>query len=253
MSNKTDALSWKERLKIIPKTFVAYKKDSIAAIDEAKKERRLLAPLFFSALLFCSCVFLIGAHFRGVDYWIDNSDSFLNDLALLKSISVFSVGSALLWGLMLFAILFIIFVFTRFGCIMIFSRGFKGRAVLLESVIEFGMNAIPLTFFFLISGVLSDLVWWSFYPLFSFFALFFIMMLTRSIFAAVDRKKQTSLLVFVMAVFIFIALVLVNAFMIAVTGYSLLTIAQGVYENIADIFNSIKAWFENLFGGLFKF
>ncbi|MBQ3418315.1 MAG: hypothetical protein IJH32_10860 [Ruminococcus sp.] len=252
MSDKKDTLSWKERLKKIPKTFVAYKKDGIAAIDEAKKERSLLAPLFFSALLFCSCVFLIGAHFRGVDYWIDNSDSFLNDLALLKSVSVFSVGSALLWGLILFAVLLIVFVFTRFGCIMIFSRGSKGKTVFLESVIEFGMDAVPLTFFFLISGVLSDLVWWSFYPLFSFFALFFILMLTRSVFAAVDRKKQTSLLVFVMAVFIFIALVLINALMIAVMGYSLLTVAQGVYENIAEIFNNIKAGFESIFGSIFK-
>lgn len=251
MSKKTDALSWKERLKSVPKTFVAYKKDSIAAIDEAKKERRLLAPLLFTALLFCSCVFLIGAHYRGVDFWIDNSDSFLNDLALLKNTAVFSARSALLLGFVLFAALFIIYVFTRFVCIMIFSRGSKGKIVLQESVIEFGMNAIPLTFFFLIGGVLSSLVWWSFYPLFAFFALYFIIMLIRSIFDAVDRKKQTSLMVFVMAVCIFIALLLINAFMIAVMGYSLLTVAQGVYENITNVFDNIKAWLDSVLAGLF--
>ena len=252
MSKKVDTLSWKERLKSIPKTFVAYKKDSITAIDEAKKERRLLAPLVFTALLFCSCVFLIGANYRGVDYWIDNSDSFLNDLALLKNTSVFSVGSALLLGLVLFAALFFIFIISRFGCIMIFSRGNKGKTVLLESVIEFGMDAIPLTLFLLIGGVISDLIWWSFYPLIAFFALFFIMMLIRSVFDAVDRKKQTSLMIFVLAIFIFIALILINLFILAVTGYSLLTIAQGVYDNIAEIFNEIKAWFESTFGGLFN-
>ena len=251
MSKKAEAQSWKERLKSIPKTFVAYKKDSIAAIDEAKKEKRLLAPLVFTALLFCSCVFLIGAHYRGVDYWIDNSDSFLNDLALLKNTSVFSVGSALLLGLILFAALCIIFIFSRFGCIMIFARGSKGKTVLLESLIEFGMNAIPLTLFLLIAGVLSDLVWWTFYPLIAFFALFFIMMLIRSVFDAVDRKKQTSLMVFVLAVFIFIALILINLFMVAVVGYSLLTITQGVYDNIADIFTEIKTWFDNTFTSLF--
>ena len=250
MSKKADTPSWKEQLKSIPKTFVAYKRDSIAAIDEAKKEKRLLAPLVFTALLFCSCVFLIGAHYRGVDFWLDNSDSFLKALALLKNTSVFSVGSALLLGLILFAALCFVFVFTRFGCIMIFSRGSKGKTVLLESVIELGMDAIPLTLYLLISGVLSDLVWWSFYPLIAFFALFFIMMLIRSVFDAVDRKKQTSLMLFVMAVFIFIALILINAFMIAVMGYSLLTIAQGIYENIAKIFNEIKIWFDSTFGGL---
>ena len=250
MSKKADTPSWKEQLKSIPKTFVAYKRDSIAAIDEAKKEKRLLAPLVFTALLFCSCVFLIGAHYRGVDFWLDNSDSFLKALALLKNTSVFSVGSALLLGLILFAALCFVFVFTRFGCIMFFSRGSKGKTVLLESVIELGMDAIPLTLYLLISGVLSDLVWWSFYPLIAFFALFFIMMLIRSVFDAVDRKKQTSLMLFVMAVFIFIALILINAFMIAVMGYSLLTIAQGIYENIAKIFNEIKIWFDSTFGGL---
>ncbi len=253
MSKKINFLTWKESLKSVPKTFVAYKKDSIAAIDEAKKERRLLAPLIFTALFFCSCVFLIGAHYRGVDFFIDNSNSFLNDYALLKNTTVFSVGSSLLLGLILFAIFYIVYVFTRFVCVMIFSRGTKGKIVLLESIIEFGMNAIPLTAFFLISGVLSDLVWWSFYPLITFLSLFFMIMLIRSIFDAVDRKKQKSLLVFVMTVCIFIALLLINAFMIAVLGYSLLTIAQSVYENTAKILNTImndiEIWLKNFIFG----
>ena len=253
MSKKTSTLSLKESLISVPKTFVAYKKDSIAAIDEAKKERRLLAPLIFTALFFCSCVFLIGAHYRGVDFFIDNSNSILNDYALLKNTAVFSVGSSLLLGLILFAILYIIYFFTRFACVMIFSRGSKGKNVLLDGIIEFGMNSIPLTAFSLISGVLSDLVWWSFYPLIAFLALFFIIILIRSIFDAVDRKKQKSLLVFVMTVCIFIALLLINAFMIAVFGYSLLTIAQGVYENIAKILNDIEIWFKSFLDGFIHF
>lgn len=233
-------------MKSVPKTYIAYKKDSIAAIDEAKKRETLTCTVNLYSVVFCSCVFLIGVHYRGVDFFIDNSDSILNDYALLKNTTVFSVGSSLLLGLILFAILYIVYVFTRFICVMIFSRGTKGKTVLLESIIEFGMNAIPLTAFFLISGVLSDLVWWLFYPLIAFLALFFMIMLIRSIFDAVDRKKQKSLLIFVMAVCILIALLLINAFMIAVLGYSLLTIAQGVYENIAKIINEIEIWVKNI-------
>ena len=202
--------------------------------------------------MYFSCVFFIGAHYRGVDYYIDNSNSFFNDYALLKNTTVFSVGSSLLLGLILFAVLCIVYVFTRFVCVMAFSRGSKGKTVLLESVIEFGMNAIPLISFLLISGVLSDLVWWSFYPLIAFFSLFFIIMLIRSIFDAVDRKKQKTLLVFVMAVCVFIALILISVFTVVVIGYSLLTIAQGIYENIAEILDAIKAGFNSVFGGLFN-
>ena len=39
MSNKTNDMSIKERLIMVPKSFVAYKKDSVAAIDEAKEEK----------------------------------------------------------------------------------------------------------------------------------------------------------------------------------------------------------------------
>lgn len=250
-ASKATKVSFKERLISVPKTFVAYKRDCIAAIDEAKKERQLLAPLIFTVLLFCSCVFLIGAHFRGVDYFIDNRDSVLKDLDLLRNVSIFSVKSSLLMGFILFAALFLIYVLTRFVCVMIFSRGAKGKTVLLESVIEFGMNAIPLIVFFLIGGVLSNLVWWTFYPLISFFALFFILMLIRSIFDAVERKNQKSLLIFVMTLCIFIALLLINAFMIAVLGFSLLSVVQGVYENLTAILDSALAWIDSVFGDLF--
>lgn len=249
--SKASKASLKERLIGVPKTFVAYKRDCIAAVDEAKKERQLLAPLIFTALLFCSCVFLIGAHYRGVDYFVDKSDSVLKDLDLLRNISVFSVGSSLLLGFILFAALFLIYVFTRFVCVMIFTRGSIGKTVLSESVIEFGMNAIPLIFFFLIGGVLSNLVWWIFYPLISFFVLFFVLMLIRSIFDAIERKSQKSLLILVMTLCIFIALLLINAFMIVVLGYSLLTVAQGVFDNIAAILDNVKSWFDSILGGLF--
>lgn len=248
MSKKADIKTWKDRLKKVPGKYVSYKKDGIAALDEAKAERKVLAPLIFTVLLYLSCVFLIGAHYRGVDFFISHTESFLNDIGLLQYISVFSVGSSLLLGLILFLVLFIDYVFTRFVCVKLFSRGISGKKVLLDSIIEFGMNSIPLIIFFLIGGVLSDLVWWSFYPLMAFFALFFIIMLIRSIFDAVDRKKQTSLMVFVMTVFIFISLLLINAFMIAVIGYSLITVAQGVYDKIVSIIDGIKSWLEGVFG-----
>ena len=45
-----------------------------------------------------------------------------------------------------------------------------------------------------------------------------------------------------MTVCFFIALLFINAFMITVMGYSLVTVAQGVYENIANILDSIMNW-----------
>jgi hypothetical protein len=253
MGKKTDTQSWKERLRSVPKSFVAYKKDSVSAIDEMKKERKLLAPLIFCALLFLSCTFIIGAHYRGVDDFIAHSKSPLNDYGLLKYVSVFSIGATLLFGLVMIALLFIIYVFTRFVCVKLFSRGLKAKDVLLDGIIEFGMNSITWTVFFLLGGVLSNLFWWSFFLIIAFFTLFFIIMLIRSIFDAVDRTKQKSLMVFVMSVCIFISLLLINAFMTAVLGYSLMTIAQGVQENINHIWDNVKVWLDSFIKSLYFF
>ena len=252
MSKKPDIQSFKESLSSVPRSFVAYKKDSISTVDQVKKERRILAPAVFAVIFYLSCVFLIGAHYRGVDYFITHTDSFLYDLGLLKSVAVFSVGSSLLLGLILFAVLFIVYVLTRFVCVKLFTSGTPGKTVLLESIIEFGMNTNPLIIFFLLGGVLSDLVWWSFYPLMIFFTLFFIIMLLRSIFDAVDRTKQRSLMVFVTTFFVFIGSLLITAVTLLIMAYSVLTITQGVYDNVVSIIDGIKNWFNSVFGGIFK-
>ena len=75
MSKKPDIQSIKDSLRSVPHYFVAYKKDSISTIDQAKKERRILAPVVFAVFFYLSCVFLIGAHYRGVDYFITHTDS----------------------------------------------------------------------------------------------------------------------------------------------------------------------------------
>ena len=58
MRKNPNTLSWKERWKSVSKTFVAYKKDSIASIDEAKKNDAYLRRWFLQRCCISAVYFL---------------------------------------------------------------------------------------------------------------------------------------------------------------------------------------------------
>ena len=241
--------SWKRRAKTVPKTFVAYKKNNINALDDAKKERKIFAPLVFMLLMFLSCAFYIGSFLRGVDYDMASSRSVLSNYGILKYVQTFSVRASFVLGFVLFFVLFFVYVLTRFACVKLFSRKAKAGAVFADSIIEFGLNSIPLIVFFVAGGILASFVWWTFYPLAVFVFLFFIVMLNRSVFDAVDREKQTSLLTFTIAVFMLLALALILAFVLLVAVFVIVTIARGVNSNIQRILDNIN----DAFSGFWSF
>ncbi len=249
MNMKDSLESWKLRLKSVPKTFVAYKKNNVNALDNAKKERKFFAPIIFMLLMFLSCAFFIGSFLRGVDYDMASSRSMLNNAGLLKYVQTFSVRVSFVLGFVLFFVMFFVYVLTRFACVKLFSRKAKAGAVFADSIIGFGLNSIPLIVFFVAGGILASFVWWTFYPLAVFVFLFFIVMLNRSVFDAVDREKQTSLLTFTIAVFMLLALALILAFVLLVAVFVIVTIARGVNSNIQRILNNIN----DAFSGFWSF
>ncbi len=255
MKKKKILEAWKLRFKSVPQSLAAYFKNSVLAIDEAKSKRQYFASCVFIVFMFLCCSFLIGGQLLGVDYSLTSTGSVLRDMGLLDSVQTFSAGISFIFGLVFTFVMFFEYVLTRFVCVKLFARGSKAKTVLGESIIEFGMNSILLSVFFLLGGILSRFVWWTFYLLMLFVFLLFIVMLMRGIFDAVEREKQTVLLMLATALFAFIVFALILVLLILVLAYIVVTIALGVGENIQRIIRNSGEMIESVmdfFAGIIK-
>ena len=241
--NKKFSAYMLKSLKSIPKTFICYIKNSDSAIKSTKQERNYFIAVFWFA------VFVLSSFVLNLSFLHKTEDGFTAQYTkanLFKNVRLFYPGKAFVLGLIFAAIFAFIYVLVRFSCVKIYTRKIKAKTVLSDSVIELGMNSIPLSLLFFLGAALCCITSFLYYLVFLFFSLLFFILLLRGIFDAVPKELKTMSFHLVVTLFSLIGFIFGAAAFALLLLFVMVSLISGTAERINEIKSNLHSFLDYL-------
>lgn len=232
-----------KRLKSIPKSFIGYFKNSDSAIIKAKQDRNYFLAVFWFAVFALSAFVLTLGFLYSAEKDLTAQYTKAN---LLKNVKLFNPAAAFVLGFLTAAVLAFIYILIRFSCVKIFTRKTKAKTVLADSVIEFGLNSIPLSLLFLLGGALCLISGFLYFPVFLLFGILFFVLLLRGVFDAVTKERKTLVFHLTVTLFSLLGFLLGAAAFALLLLYVLASLVTGTVERFHEYRDAICSFLENL-------
>ena len=222
----------KKRAKSIPRSFIGYLKNSGEAVESAKNERNIILAVFYTLIFFLASLALLASHWSALDgslHIFGVPEILAKKITLLKLKPTFFI-SAFFTLVPLF-----VYVITRLCCVKIFIRGEKFKKVLSDSVIEFGMNMIPVSLLFLLGALLCQIHALLIIPALFFAIVLFFILLLRGVFDAVPKEKRNLLFHLTLMLFAALGIAVIAATALLPALYTLLKIFKTGIRGLTEL------------------
>lgn len=231
------------KLKSIPLSFTGYFKSSFSAVEKAKKERNyFLAVFWFAVFVLSAFVLMLGFLYSAEkDFTVQYTKA-----NLFKHVMLFDPGAAFVLGLITAAVFAFTYIFIRFCCVKLFMRKTKAKTVLADSVIEFGLNSILFSLFFLLGGALCLISGFLYFPVLLIFSLLFNIILLSGIIGAVPKERRSAVFYIITALFSLLGFLFVAAAFAVLLLYIAASLISGTAERINEIKSNLHSFLDYL-------